>query len=168
MLHALGTQPVPVEGLRGVHQPPSGNMLAMKDWRPPRPPPFKELLRQRRYLIQSSGTIPSLRHTTIEVLGSLPEPKETAQTLVIRSGDEDVGRRKSYRRSISDLWKRLSSRSRPHGELGAWHDGGGVSWGVSGWGRGGMNSLDHAAIIIIFNESQICISSNELININSI
>lgn len=56
-----------------------------------------------------------MRHTTVEALGSLPEPQETAQALVVRSGDEEVGRRKSYRRSISDLWKRLS-RSRVHGE----------------------------------------------------
>ena len=144
VLHALGTQAIPMEGVKGVHQPPTGNMLAMKDWRPPRPPSFHELLRKRRSMMQSSGGIPSMRHTT-EVLGSLPEPQETAQTLVVRSGDEEAGRRKSYRRSITNLWKRLS-RSRAHGEWvwslmdGRVHD---------EWVRPNMNLI----LIILFSSS---------------
>lgn len=111
VLRALGTQPVPMPGLKGVYQPPAGNMLAMKDWQPPPSPSFHELLRKRRSKMQSSGAI--LHRTTVQALESLPEPQETAQTLVIKSGEEEVTRRKSYRRSISNLWKRLS-RSRTH------------------------------------------------------
>ena len=127
VLHCLGTQPVPMEGLKGTYQPPSGNMLAVMDWRPPQPRSFSDLLRQRRSLIRSSRVIPSMRHTTLEALGSLPQPQETAQTLVIRSGDEEASRRKSYRQSISNLWKRLS-RSKTQGE-----DGRGPGVGVARW-----------------------------------
>ena len=127
VLHCLGTQPVPMEGLKGTYQPPSGNMLAVMDWRPPQPRSFSDLLRQRRSLIRSSRVIPSMRHTTLEALGSLPQPQETAQTLVIRSGDEEASRRKSYRQSISNLWKRLS-RSKTQGEGGR-----GPGVGVARW-----------------------------------
>lgn len=106
VLRTLGSQPVPQEGEKGNPLPVSGNILELEEWKPRS---HKTVL-QRRGPVFSRAT-PSQRMTTVEALGSLPPPEESAQALVVKAGQERQRSRKKS--SISGFLGRMSlKRSR--------------------------------------------------------
>ncbi|CAI8037879.1 NLR family CARD domain-containing protein 3 [Geodia barretti] len=121
VLRLLGSQPLPVGVVSETepHLPPSGNVLEMENWRPKIQDP---ILRTKTKGLAVS-TAPSNRQTTLEALGSLPPPSETAQSLVMRAGLGGGGgasregtlsrsRKWSRRSSVTGFLKRKLSLSR--------------------------------------------------------
>ena len=106
VLRILGSQPVPQPGTKSSVIPTSGNILELEQWRP---------LSQEMPLIQPrqtkmfSSTTSSQRQTTIEALGSLPPPEETAQVLVVRAGQEEPKLKRRHG-SISEFFGRVSRK----------------------------------------------------------
>ena len=77
ILRSLGTQPLPLPARVTSGLPPSGNVLEMEAWQPKS---FDTLLqRQSKWL---PPTAPTSQRTTVDVLGSLPLPEESAQVSV--------------------------------------------------------------------------------------
>ena len=101
ILQVLGSQalPVGVASQEVPHLPPSGNVLEMENWRPKKYDPILRtavsvphiavyMLFTPLYMYLSlhalqtkrfTAVTPSNRQTTVEALGSLPAPEETAQ-----------------------------------------------------------------------------------------
>lgn len=77
ILHSLGTQPLPLPARATSGLPPSGNVLEMEAWQPQS---FDTLL--QRHSKWLPPTAPTNQQTTVNVLGSLPLPEESAQVSV--------------------------------------------------------------------------------------
>ena len=105
VLRSLGSQPTAGRG-EGEGLPASGNVLEMEAWRP-----RSHTSVLRRHGGKFPTTAPSQRYTTVEALGSLPLPEESAQTLVVKAGAEGEGKRRRRRSSVSDFLRRKLSRS---------------------------------------------------------
>lgn len=74
ILRSLGTQPLPLPARATSGLPPSGNVLEMEPWEPKS---FETVLQRQSKWLPSA--VPTHQQTTVDALGSLPLPEESAQ-----------------------------------------------------------------------------------------